>query len=158
MNSEASELPKGIVLIGGANVHIRLTGSSPLGDVGSYNPPPLGARRHRWHTRTTPQSGSDTKLSHPGPGSTPPLHDISGNSDENFPVGHPFWDCSRANLLNFGVPMNSEASKLPKGLVLIGGANVHIRLSRSSPLGDVGSYTSRPRHTTSLLENLHKGF
>ena len=48
--SKASELPKGLMLIGGGHVHIRLTRSSPLGDVGSYNPSPLGARRPHGHT------------------------------------------------------------------------------------------------------------
>ena len=61
---EASELPKGLVLGRDGNIHIRIT---PLGDVGSHNPPPLGARRPCRHT-----SGqgicSETKLSHPGPG------------------------------------------------------------------------------------------
>ena len=46
----ASELLKGLVLGRYENIHIRLTGSTPLGDVGSYNPPPLRARRPRWHT------------------------------------------------------------------------------------------------------------
>ncbi|CAL9001187.1 unnamed protein product [Prunus brigantina] len=36
----------------------------------------------------------------------------------NFLVGHPSWDCSSPNSLNFGVLMESEASELPKGLVL----------------------------------------
>ena len=31
-------------------VHKRHRRSIPLGDVGSYNPPPLGARRPRRHT------------------------------------------------------------------------------------------------------------
>ncbi|KAB2601798.1 nuclease HARBI1 [Pyrus ussuriensis x Pyrus communis] len=44
---EASELPKGLVLGRDGEIHIRIT---PLGDVGSYNPPPLGARRPRRHT------------------------------------------------------------------------------------------------------------
>ncbi|RXH78779.1 hypothetical protein DVH24_002297 [Malus domestica] len=34
----------------------------------------------------------------------------------NFLVGHPSWDCSRVNSLNFGVPMEPEANELPKGL------------------------------------------
>ena len=37
MESEASELPKGLVLGRDGNIHIRLTGSIPLGDVGSYD-------------------------------------------------------------------------------------------------------------------------
>ncbi|CAN6566896.1 unnamed protein product [Malus baccata var. baccata] len=44
---EASELPKGLVLGRDENIHLRIT---PLGDVGCYNPPPLGARRPRRHT------------------------------------------------------------------------------------------------------------
>ncbi|RXI07031.1 hypothetical protein DVH24_026167 [Malus domestica] len=40
-------------------------------------------------------------------------------------------------LLNFRVPMNSEASELPKGLMLGRDGNIHIRIT---PLGDVGSY------------------
>ena len=50
MEPEASELPKGLSLGRDENIHIRLTGSTPLGHVGSYNPPPLGARRPRRHT------------------------------------------------------------------------------------------------------------
>ena len=41
--------------------------------------------------------------------------------------------------------MESEASKLPKGLVLIGGGHVHIRHRGSTPLGDVGSHRRGPR-------------
>ncbi|RXH68616.1 hypothetical protein DVH24_030949 [Malus domestica] len=76
-----------------------------------------------------PMIDSDTKLSHPdsGPhhilGSTPP------NSHENFPVGHPSWECFRANFLNFEVPMESKASELLKGLVLGRDENIHIRLT-----------------------------
>ena len=47
MEPEASELPKGLVIGRDVNIHIRIT---PLGDVGSHNPPPLGARRPRRHT------------------------------------------------------------------------------------------------------------
>ena len=47
MEPEASELPKGLTLGRDKNIHIRIT---PLGDVGSHNPPPLGARRPRRHT------------------------------------------------------------------------------------------------------------
>ncbi|RXH82435.1 hypothetical protein DVH24_036776 [Malus domestica] len=42
----------------------------------------------------------------------------SRNSDENFLGGHPSWECSRTNSLNFGVPMESEASEFQKCLVL----------------------------------------
>ncbi|TQD97610.1 hypothetical protein C1H46_016784 [Malus baccata] len=78
MEPEANEFPKGPVLGRDGNLHIRLTRSTPLGNVRCYNPSPLGARRPRQHTRTTRQSGSDTILSHPRlgphhiPGSTPP--------------------------------------------------------------------------------------
>ncbi|KAM2041111.1 hypothetical protein ACFX16_034957 [Malus domestica] len=65
---------------------------------------------------------------------------VSGNSHENFLVGHPSWDCSRANSLNFEVPMEPEASELPKGLVLGRDENIHIRLKGSTPLGDMGCY------------------
>ena len=34
--------------------------------------------------------------------------------------------------------MESEASELPKGLVLGRDENIHIRLTRSTPMGDVG--------------------
>ena len=46
MEPEASELPKGLALGRDGNIHIRIT---PLGDVGSHNPPPLGARHPRRH-------------------------------------------------------------------------------------------------------------
>ena len=52
--------------------------------------------------------------------------------------------------LNFGVPMNSKTSELPKGLVLGRGGNVHIRLTRFSPLGDVGCYNPHPLGARSL--------
>ncbi|RXH82342.1 hypothetical protein DVH24_036683 [Malus domestica] len=58
---------------------------------------------------------------------------VSGNSDKNFPVGHLSWDCSRANSLNFGVPMKPETGELPKGLVLGRDENIHIRLIGSTP-------------------------
>ncbi|KAM1034034.1 hypothetical protein ACFX13_038217 [Malus domestica] len=61
---EASELSKGLVLGRDENIHIRIT---PLGDVGSYNPPPLrGPTSLSAHFRI--ETGSDTKMSHPGPG------------------------------------------------------------------------------------------
>ena len=113
------------------------------------------------------------------PGSTPPWHDIvcfgprprphgfvSRNSHENFPVSHPSWDCSRANSLNFGVPVESKANELPKSLVLGRDGNIHIRLTGSTTLGDVRSYNPpplgarRPRQHTSgqglaLIPNCH---
>ncbi|CAN6711171.1 unnamed protein product [Malus baccata var. baccata] len=59
-------------------------------------------------------------------------------------MGHPSWDCSHANSLNFGIPMESEASELPKGLVLGRDGNIHIRVTKSTPLGDVGCYNPPP--------------
>ena len=81
-------------------------------------------------------------------------------------MGHPSWECSRANSLNFGVPTKPEASELPKGLVLGRDENIHIRLTRSTPLGDVGYYNPPPlgarrprRHTSgqglALIPNCH---
>ncbi|RXH74500.1 hypothetical protein DVH24_029221 [Malus domestica] len=92
--------------------------------------------------------GSDIKLSHPAPGphhipgSTPPPRPrphgfVSGNSHENFPVGHPSWDWSRTNSFNFGVLMEPEVSELPKGLVLGSDENTHIRLRGYTPLDNV---------------------
>ncbi|CAN6567741.1 unnamed protein product [Malus baccata var. baccata] len=83
-----------------------------------------------------------------------------------LPVGHPSWDYSRAISLNFGIPMESEASELPKGLVLSRDDNIHIRHRGSTPLGDVGCYNPPPlgarhprRHTSSqglaLIPNCH---
>ena len=43
MEAEANELLKSLVLGRDENIHIRLIGSTPLGDVGCYNPPLLGA-------------------------------------------------------------------------------------------------------------------
>jgi len=50
MEPEASELPKSLVLGRDENIHIMLTRSTLLSDVGCYNPPLLGARRPRRHT------------------------------------------------------------------------------------------------------------
>ncbi|KAM2996506.1 hypothetical protein FF2_043324 [Malus domestica] len=50
MEPKASELLKSLVLGRDGNIHIRLIGSTPLGDVECYNPPPLGARHPRRHT------------------------------------------------------------------------------------------------------------
>ncbi|CAN6725889.1 unnamed protein product [Malus baccata var. baccata] len=55
-------------------------------------------------------------------------------------MGHPFWNCSHANSLNFGVPMEPEANELPKCLVLDRDGNIHIRHIGSTPMGDVGCY------------------
>ncbi|KAM1329370.1 hypothetical protein ACFX2F_013549 [Malus domestica] len=89
-----------------------------------------------------------------------------GNSHENYPVGHPSWDCPRANSLNFGVSMELEASELLKGLVLGRDENIHIRHIGSTTFGNVGRYNPPPlgarrprRHTFSqglaLMPNCH---
>ncbi|RXI05792.1 hypothetical protein DVH24_017834 [Malus domestica] len=82
-------------------------------------------------THFRPGIGYDTKLSHPAPlRARPRPHGfVSGNSHDNFTVGHPSWDCSRKNSLNFGIPMEPEASELPKCLVLGIDENIHIRLT-----------------------------
>ncbi|RXH77049.1 hypothetical protein DVH24_019937 [Malus domestica] len=59
-------------------------------------------------------------------------------SQWNFLVGHPSWECSRVNSLNFGVPMEPEANELPKCLVLCKDGNIHIRIT---PLDDRWEYT-----------------
>ncbi|RXH88235.1 hypothetical protein DVH24_042306, partial [Malus domestica] len=86
----------------------------------------------------------------------PRPHDfVFENLHEKFLVGHPFWDCSRANSLNFGVPMEPETSELSKGLAY-----------RIHSLGDVGCYNpsllwaQQPhRHTSgqrlALIPNCH---
>ncbi|RXH74022.1 hypothetical protein DVH24_016844 [Malus domestica] len=63
---------------------------------------------------------------------------------DNFPMDCPSWDCSRMNSLNFGVPMELEANKLPKCLVLGRNGNIHIRLRGSTPLGNVQCYNPHP--------------
>ncbi|RXH81326.1 hypothetical protein DVH24_027510, partial [Malus domestica] len=70
-------------------------------------------------------------------------HDfVSGNSHKNFTLGHPSWECSCANSLNFGVLMESETNELPKGLVLGRDGNIHIRLRGSTPLGNECSHAN----------------
>ncbi|RXH85535.1 hypothetical protein DVH24_009356 [Malus domestica] len=110
---------------------------------------PLGARRICWHTfgqglalipnchfparvPTTSQARlyRSMILSTLGPD-----HTLA-----NFTMGHPSWDCSRANSLNFEVPMKPETSELLKGLVLGIDGNIHIRLTGSTPLGNVRCY------------------
>ncbi|RXI09212.1 hypothetical protein DVH24_023373 [Malus domestica] len=101
------------------------------------------------HSR--PGIGYDTKF--PGPIKSrarlrhikswprPCPHDVvSRNSHENFPIGHPSLYCSRANTLNFEVPMEFEAREFPKGLMLGRDENIHKRLTGPIPLGDVGFY------------------
>ncbi|CAN6697547.1 unnamed protein product [Malus baccata var. baccata] len=148
---EASEFPKGLVLGRDENIHLMIT---PLGDVGCYNPPPLGARRPRRHT-----SGQGLALI-PFVTSRPwadhflgPLHYRSTIlSSLGLPFRHGFvFGNSRATSqwvthhgsalatfsLNFGVPTEPETNKLSKGLVLGRDANIHLRIT---PLGDVGCY------------------
>ncbi|CAN6727580.1 unnamed protein product [Malus baccata var. baccata] len=124
---EASELPKGLVLGRDENIHLRIT---PLGDVGCYNPPPLGARRPRRHTTA--------RADHfPGP-----LHHRSTILSALGPDHALTWITHHGSALapfslNFGVPTKPEASELPKGLVLGRDGNIHLRIT---PLGDVGCY------------------
>ena len=89
-------------------------------------------------------------------GSRPRRHGIvSGNSrEQNFPVGHPSWECSGPFSLNFRVPTEPEASELPKGLVLGRDENIHIRFTGSTPLGDVGSYNPPPLGPDVLIGTL----
>ncbi|TQD75892.1 hypothetical protein C1H46_038573 [Malus baccata] len=46
-----------------------------------------------------------------------------------LPSGSPIMDCTCANSLNFRVPMEPEASELPKSLVLGKDENIHIKLT-----------------------------
>ncbi|CAN6692588.1 unnamed protein product [Malus baccata var. baccata] len=105
MEPETSEFPKYLVLGRDENIHIRLTGSTSLGDVGCHiptqNPPHLGLN-FIWVT-------------------------YPGNALAPFS-------------LNFGVPMEPEASEFPKGLVLGRDENINIRLTGSTPLGDVACH------------------
>ena len=113
-----------------------------------------------------PQPGLDSTIARCFGPRPCPQGFVSGNSHENFPMGHPSWECSRSNSLNFGVPTEPKASELPKGLVLGRDGNIHIRLTRSTSLGVVGSYNPPPlgarrprRHTSgqglSLIPNCH---
>ncbi|CAN6684699.1 unnamed protein product [Malus baccata var. baccata] len=70
-------------------------------------------------------------------------------------MGHPSWDCSHANLLNFGVPMEPEVSELPKGLVLGRDENIHIRLIGSIPLDDMRCYKTLAL-SAPCLANFHE--
>ena len=105
--AEASELPKSLVLGKDGNIHIRLTGCTPLGNVGLTIHPLRGPTSSSAHFR--PGIGSDTKLSHPGLDSavarycplwapTTPSRFCFWELTSNFPVGHPSWDCSGALL------------------------------------------------------------
>ncbi|KAL6188817.1 hypothetical protein ACLB2K_040208 [Fragaria x ananassa] len=51
-------------------------------------------------------------LGPPVPSAPGPHGFVSGSSQSNFPVGHPSWDCSGLSMLNFGVPIPSEATVL----------------------------------------------
>ncbi|CAN6685653.1 unnamed protein product [Malus baccata var. baccata] len=123
---EASELPKSLVLGRDENIHLRI---ALLGDVGCYNPPPLG---------TCPRRHTTARADHfPGP-----LHHRSTILSALGPDHTLTWVTHHGSalapfLLNFGVPTESEASELPKGLVLGRDENIHLRIA---PLGDVGCY------------------
>ena len=70
-------------------------------------------------------------------------------------MGHPLWECSGPFSFNFGIPTEPEASELPKGLVLGRDENIHIMLTRSTPLGDVGSYSKHMgTNTNKTLKNM----
>ncbi|RXI06781.1 hypothetical protein DVH24_025917 [Malus domestica] len=84
---------------------------------------------------TTSELDSTVSQYYPLWASTTPSRFCFWELTQDFPVGHP------SNSLNFGVPMEPEASELPKDLVLGRDENIHIRLIGSSSLGDVGSYT-----------------
>ncbi|CAN6725137.1 unnamed protein product [Malus baccata var. baccata] len=137
--SEASELPKGLVLGRDGNIHLRIT---PLGDVGCYNPPPLGAQRPRRHTSGQGLALIPFVTSRPGTNHFPgPLHHRStilsvlgsdhaltvfvfGNSRSTSQWVTHHGSALATFSLNFGVPTEPEASELPKGLVLdIGNVN-----------------------------------
>ncbi|RXI06881.1 hypothetical protein DVH24_026017 [Malus domestica] len=70
---------------------------------------------------------------------------------------HALMECSRLNSLNFEVLKEPEASELPKGLVLGRDENIHIRLTGSTPLDDVGYYTTG-MHYTLLVFNKQSGW
>ncbi|CAN6561019.1 unnamed protein product [Malus baccata var. baccata] len=136
---KASELSKCLVLGRDENIHLRIT---PMGDVGCYNPPPLGARRPCWHT-----SGQGLAL-------IPICHIPARGGTLPRPAPPPFvFGISRATFqwvthhgsalatfsLNFRVPTELEANELPKDFVLGRDENIH---SRITPLGDITSYSS----------------
>ena len=49
--------------------------------------------------------------------------------------------------------MEPEVSELPKGLVLGRDENIHIRLTRSTSLGNVGSYNKSQRTLFKKIKN-----
>ena len=148
MEPEANELPKGLVLGRNENIHVRLTRSTPLGDVGSYNPRPLGARRPRRHTSgqglalipnchiqarapTTSRARlrRSTILSALGPGHALTVLFLGTHASRTFQwVTHP-GNALAPYSLNFGVLMEPEANELPKGLMLGRDGNIHVRLT-----------------------------
>ena len=151
---EGSELPKGLVLGRDGNIHIRIT---PLGNVGSHNPPPLEARRLRRHTTDMVRLWYQIVTSRPGVHHIPgPLHHRSTILSALGPdhaltvlflgthartsqwVTHHGSALARYSL-NFRVPTEPKASELPKSLVLGRDENIHIRIT---PLGDVGSHNT----------------
>ncbi|CAN6691947.1 unnamed protein product [Malus baccata var. baccata] len=140
MNFEASELPKSLVLGRDGNMHIRLTGSSPLSNMGSYNPPPLGARH---------PSSPYHDIIRFGPNHALTILFLGTHTRTSQWVTH-HGIALACYSLNFGVSMNSEANELPKCLVLGRDGNIHIRLTRSSPLGDVGFYIPCSKNCSSI--------
>ncbi|RXH72611.1 hypothetical protein DVH24_012295 [Malus domestica] len=111
MKSEASEFPKGFVLYGGVHLHIGHITPSPL----VYGPNIL--------VSTLTPHGKVALI---------PFCHIS--------VGHPSYDCSHPNSLNFRVMMEFEAGEFPKSLVLYGdGHGISPRLRWS--VWDVTIYT-----------------
>ncbi|KAL6202813.1 hypothetical protein ACLB2K_026518 [Fragaria x ananassa] len=145
--SEAAEPPKGLALDWRWACTYTAHNLSLLANVGYYNPPPLGVRRPRRHTRATRH-----QLSHPGTLSAVtrycpfwprrPSRFCFRQLRSSFPVGHPSWDCSSINMLNLGVPIPSEAAEPPKGLALDWRWACTYTTHNLSSLADVGYYMS----------------
>ncbi|CAN6711167.1 unnamed protein product [Malus baccata var. baccata] len=136
---ETSELPKSLMLSRDENIHIRFIGSTPLGDVGCYNPSPLRARRPRRHTSgqglalipfVTSRPGSTTSWAR--------THTRTSQWVTHHGIALAHYS------LNFGVPMEPETSEFPKNIMLGRDGNIHIRLIGSIPLGCVGCYNPPP--------------
>ncbi|RXH98861.1 hypothetical protein DVH24_011186 [Malus domestica] len=141
MEPETSELPKGL-----------LRRSTPLNDVGCYNPPPLGARHPHQHT-----SGQGLTLI-PNcyiPAQTPTTSQARlRRSMILSALGHDHaitvlflgthGRTTSQWVIHHGIALartQPETSKLPKGLVLSRDENIHIRLRGSTPLYNVRCYT-----------------
>ncbi|KAM2757557.1 hypothetical protein PS2_019292 [Malus domestica] len=158
MEPETGELPKGLVLGRDGNIHIRLIGSTPLGDVGCYNPPPLRARRPRQHISgqglalipfvtsrprvhhiPSPLHHRSTILSALGPDYALTVLFLGTHTRTSQWVTHYEIALARYSL-NFRVSIEPEACELQKGLMLGRDGKIHIRLTGSTPLGDVGCY------------------